>query len=104
MNKKGIRKTLILAIAAVLMTSLLSGCLYVKIKVPLDVDVAQTRLGDKVGTSTAQSVLWLFAWGDAGTEAAAKSGNITTINHMDREYYMLLFGLYSKETTIVYGD
>ena len=30
------------------------------------------RLGDKVGTSTLKSVLWMVAWGDAGTQAAAK--------------------------------
>jgi hypothetical protein len=51
-----------------------------------------------------KSVLWLIAWGDAGTAAAAKQGGLTTVNHMDRETLFVLFGLYSKSTTIVYGE
>ncbi|HAR46383.1 MAG TPA: hypothetical protein DCS05_09515, partial [Nitrospiraceae bacterium] len=47
---------------------------------------------------------WLVAWGDAGTAAAARDGNITTVNHMDREAFSILFGLYTKTTTVVYGD
>jgi hypothetical protein len=50
------------------------------------------------------SVLWLFAWGDAGAAAASKNGGITTLTHMDREVYSILFGIYSRHTTIVYGD
>lgn len=71
---------------------------------PLDTDVNNTELGAKTGKSSAQSVMWLVAWGDAGTEAAARNGGITTIRHMDVERYFLLFGLYAKTTTVVYGD
>ncbi len=49
-------------------------------------------------------MLWLFAWGDAGAAAAAKNGGITTMTHMDRELYGILFGIYTRTTTIVYGD
>jgi hypothetical protein len=73
-------------------------------KVPLDTDVLTTKLGTKEGVSSSHSIMWLVAWGDGGTEAAAKNGNITTINHMDRRQYMILFGLYSRLDTIVYGD
>jgi hypothetical protein len=82
----------------------LSGCVYVNIKAPLDRDVNRTELGSKVGTSSSQSVLWLFAWGDAGTEAAARNGGITTITHLDAAYRSYLFGLYSERVTIAYGD
>jgi hypothetical protein len=82
---------------------LLTGCLYVKVKAPYDTDLDQTVLGDKKGESQMYSVLWLVAWGDAGTAAAAKNGGITTVNHMDVEVFSVLFGLYSKTTTIVYG-
>jgi len=51
-----------------------------------------------------ESVLWLIAWGDASTSAAAKQGGLMTVNHMDRETLFVLFGLYTKTTTIVYGD
>lgn len=82
----------------------LSGCLYAHVKAPYDTDLDRTELGNKVGRSYTYSLLYLFAWGDGGTAAAAKEGGITTVNHMDIEVFSILFGLYSKTTTIVYGD
>ncbi len=88
----------------VLAVCFLTSCVYVDVKTPLDRDVTNTQLGSKVGTSKSQSIMWLFAWGDAGTAAAAKDGGITTITHLDARYYTILFGLYSKRETIAYGD
>jgi hypothetical protein len=88
---------------ALLSVPLLTGC-FVNIKVPLDTDLDRTQLGTKVGESSAQSVLWLVFWGDSGTQAAAKQGEITTITHADRQLFTILFGIYARETTIVYGD
>jgi hypothetical protein len=85
-------------------TIVINGCLYANVKTPLDLDADKTDIGNKVGTSTIQSVLWLVAWGDGSTEAAAKNGNISVIHHMDQEVFSILFGLYSKSTTIVYGE
>jgi hypothetical protein len=82
----------------------INGCLYANVKTPLDLDADKTDIGDKVGTSTVQSVLWLVAWGDGSTDAAAKNGNISVVHHMDQEVFSILFGLYSKSTTIVYGE
>jgi len=79
------------------------GCVYTHIKVPLDTNLQDTDLGDKIGKSQHQGVLWMVAWGDAGTQAAAKNGGITTLKHFDREIMTVLFGLYYRETTIVYG-
>lgn len=81
-----------------------TGCVYVDVKVPLDKDVNKTELGSKIGRSEAHSILWLIAWGDAGTAAAAKDGGITTITHLDTGYESYLFGAYSKRETIAYGD
>ena len=81
-----------------------SGCAYMDVKVPFDTNLDQTVLGKKVGKSSCHSILWLVSWGDAGTAAAARSGHITTINHMDRKALCILFGLYYRHTTIVYGD
>ena len=81
---------------------LLSGC-FVNIKIPLDTDLDRTELGPKVGEASAQGVLWLFLWGDSGTQAAAQQGGITTITHADRQIFSVLFGVYARETTIVYG-
>ena len=80
------------------------GCLYSKIQRPLDENFTTTELGAKEGRATSRSILWLFAWGDAGTKAAAENGDITVINHADREFFIFLFGVYARMTTVVYGD
>src|SRR3990172_4352072 len=73
-------KPVVVALAAAV---LLTGCLYMDVKTPYDTDLNKTVLGQKTGKAHSQSVLWLFAWGDAGTAAAAKAGNITTVNQID---------------------
>ncbi|MDC0357379.1 TRL-like family protein [Oligoflexia bacterium] len=82
----------------------LCSCVYLNVKSPLDKDVNNTVLGSKIGTSKTQSILWLVAWGDGGTAAAAKNGDITTISHLDVRYYSVLFGVYAIRETIAYGD
>lgn len=91
-----------LILVSVLLT--LSGCAYVNVKSPLDVDLDRTTLGTKTGVSEARSVLWLFAWGDASYAAAAKNGGITTMRHADQEVFNILFGLYTRWRVVVYGD
>ncbi len=81
-----------------------SGCAYMNVKTPFDTNLDKTVLGEKTGESNCSSILWLVSWGDAGTAAAAKNGSITTINHMDQKALCVLFGLYYRHTTIVYGD
>ena len=88
----------------VLLLALTPSCVYSNIQTPLDVDLNETKLGDKVGESKFKSILWLVAWGDAGTQAAAENGGITTIHHADRKLYSVLFGLYYVQTTVVYGE
>lgn len=82
---------------------LLPSCVYTNIKIPLDTDLADTTLGDKTGTSQSQSVLWAVAWGDAGTQAAAQDGGISTLQHADQEILSVFFGLYTRNRTVVYG-
>ena len=82
----------------------LISCAYMDIKAPLDTDVSDTVLGDKVGKAKNRSILWLVSWGDGGSAAAAKAGNITTITHLDVRYFTILFGLYSERETIAYGE
>ena len=81
-----------------------SGCVYMNITAPLDTDLNQTRMGSKTGQATIHSILWLVAWGDAGTKAAAENGGISVVNHMDIQLQSYLFGLYSQKTIVVYGD
>lgn len=94
----------LLAAPVLLLPLLNTGCLYSHVRHPLDTDLQDTRLGSKQGEATARSILWLVAWGDAGTEAAARSGGISTLRHMDTELVFVFFGLYASTTTIVYGD
>lgn len=91
----------ILCLFCILMAS---GCFYAHVTTPLDRNVDKTVLGQKTGTAESQSVLWAVAWGNAGTAAAARNGGITTVNHMDHELLSVFFGIYTKSTTIVYGD
>ncbi|MBU0485704.1 MAG: TRL-like family protein [Proteobacteria bacterium] len=88
----------------ILIAFVLNGCIYSHVQWPLDTDFDSTSLGTKVGRSHIQSVFWLFAWGDGGSKAAAEDGGITIINHADTEVTVVLFGLYYKVTTVVYGD
>ncbi len=82
---------------------LVTGCLYTHVLTPYDTNLEKTALGQKTGTSTMYSVLGLVAWGDASTAAAAKQGGISTVNHMDKEFLNIVFGIYTETTTIVYG-
>jgi hypothetical protein len=97
---KPVLTIMVLAIVAIS----LAGCLYSHITVPYGTELNRTELGHKKGTASTYSVLWLVAWGDAGAAAAAKNGEITTLTHMDRELYSVLFGIYTRQITIVYGD
>ena len=97
-------KAALIPVLLVLIALMLTGCLYSNIRTPLDMDVDRTTLGDKQGEASMHSVLWLVAWGDAGTAAAAEEGRLKTVNHMDMEIFSILFGLYSRQTTIAYGD
>ncbi len=94
------KKILLVVLISILFS--FSGCAY--IKTPYDTDLERTILGEKVGESSYQSILFLAAWGDAGTAAAAKNGNISVINHMDKRTLVILYGLYYRHTTIVYGN
>ena len=97
-------KRLAAALCAALFVLVMHGCVYSSVQRPLDTDFDKTTLGSKVGRSYAHSLLWLVAWGDAGTEAAAKEGGITTITHADVQVKLVLFGLYMRVSTVLYGD
>jgi TRL-like protein family len=97
-------KTIALLMISIFAVFTLSGCLYTNVTVPLSTELNRTDLGHKQGEASTYSVIWLFAWGDGGAAAAAKNGGITVLTHMDRELYAIMFGLYTRTTTIVYGD
>ncbi len=81
-----------------------TGCLYTNIRTPYDLDLDKTALGPSSGEANIHSVLWLISWGDAGVADAAMDGGLTQVNHMDMEFLNILFGLYTRTTTVVYGE
>lgn len=91
-------------IAILAVAILCSGCVYTRVQVPLDRDYQETQLGSRVGKSEARAILALVAWGDAGTKAAAEEGGIRTITHADQEIFAILGFVYTRITTIVYGE
>ena len=104
------RSVAVITLAAISM--LFAGCLsapfvpptgaITQIKAPLDVDYDDTMVGPKQGTAAVTTILGLVSTGDASTQAAAKAGGITQIDHADYEYFNVL-GIYQKTTVIVYG-
>lgn len=82
----------------------MSGCAYMNVRVPLDTDFEKTELGNKEGHASTYTVGWAVSWGDAGTKAAAQEGGLSVIRHADREVLSVLMGLYTRVTTVVYGD
>jgi len=84
--------------------SLSTGCVYTNIQIPLDKNFEETDVSTKEGTASTRTVLYLVSWGDSGAKAAAMEGEIQEINYADRQFFSVLFGLYTRVTTVVYGD
>jgi hypothetical protein len=97
-------KIMKLVVVALAVMFFATGCLYTHVLTPYDTNLDKTTLGQKTGKAAMHSVLWLVAWGDASSAAAAKQGGISTMNHMDKELLNVVFGIYTETTTIVYGD
>jgi hypothetical protein len=91
---------------------LLSGCaqvqtpaaasLYTSAKGPVAVGESDAS-SSKTGKASAQSILGIFATGDASIKKAAESAGISTIHHVDYQAKNYL-GLYGKYTVVVYGE
>jgi hypothetical protein len=80
-----------------------TGALYSNVQAPIDVDADATQLGTKRGEAVSKTVLGLFSWGDASVRTAATNGGLTTIRHVDYEFFNVL-GVYATFTTVVHGD
>lgn len=110
-------RALVGAAAVLVFSALLAGCAamgqapvvppqglgFTDYSAPLDIDCDKTQLGTKRGEASTSSILALIATGDASIQAAARNGQINTINHVDYRFLSIL-GLYTKFTTVVYGD
>jgi len=96
-----------LALIIIVLCSL-SGCamLYNDLKTPLpSLSVeGDTQARTNIGKSSCESYVWVVAVGDCSVETAMKNGNISKVHHVDSEFKSYFFGIYTKFTTVVYGE
>jgi len=76
---------------------------FTSISAPLDTQFESTQTGPKRGEATATNIFGLVSFGDASARAAAQDGGISSIKHADYEY-MSVLGVFSRFTTVVYGE
>lgn len=88
----------------VALIGLTTGCAFTSIQLPMDKNFDETQISSKEGIANTHTVLYLVSWGDAGTKAAAEQGDLKQINYADRQIFSVLFGLYTRITTVVYGE
>ena len=79
------------------------GLAFSSTEAPLDVDLDNTDLGAKMGSSSTVCILALFSFGDCSIATAARKGNIQVVKHADYKYLSVL-GLFQSFTVIAYGD
>jgi hypothetical protein len=90
---------------------LLSGCAMVVApvngglitSVTAPITATDNQVSSKVGSASCTSILGIVAFGDCGINAAAKSGNISKIHHVDYSATSVL-GIFSSFETKVYGE
>lgn len=92
--------TLILSSCATVKSPLM-GVWYTDVKAP--VTATSNSISTKVGSAEATSILGIVATGDASIDAAAKSGGITKIHHVDEQSTSIL-GFLAKYKVYVYGE
>ena len=95
-------------VIVLLISLFFSGCavLYTDIKTPmpslgLNTDAQGTT---HVGKASCASYVWIVALGDCSVQAAMQNGGIAKVHHMDTEINSYFFGIYTKFTTVVYGE
>ena len=93
------------------MAVLLTGCIYADVRAPLSYGSATPgdaggNLGQEVtGAGCNSAVLWLFAWGDGGYDAAvrdakaASNASFLVDVKADTTYTNVLFGIYQHQCT-----
>lgn len=58
----------------------------------------------KTGKACTEGVLWVSAWGNAGTNDAMQNGGITKLANVQYSNYSILSGIYSEYCTIATGE
>ncbi len=97
-----------LAIAVVMITLLLSGCLYVHTFQPLTQDMHRTPVSTYEKTGTIRLITWpmnrapLVAWGNAAVGAVAKEQGMREVFFADLEIFSVM-RIWNEYTVHVYG-
>jgi len=71
---------------------------------PLDTDLGGEDVGVHTGEASCWSILGIVAFGDSSIHAAAADGHLDRIDHVDYDYVNVLFGVFTKFTTVVVGE
>lgn len=79
------------------------GLFYANVSAPIDTNADNTPVSARSGESGTTSILGLFAFGDASVTTAARNGGLSTVNHVDYEYFHVLY-VYQTFTVRAYGD
>jgi hypothetical protein len=67
------------------------------------VAVGTASSSEKVGTAESTEIIGI-ATGDSSISKAMANGGITKIHHVDCKVFNVLWGVYAKYTTVVYGE
>ena len=97
------KSIMILAASAILSASMLTSCATINSGAAL---AEKAPIGQKVGET--QSTYFLGLWSSNGQQnniqQAAKNGGITKVTQVEYVDQAVLFGLFIKHTTRVYGE
>ena len=73
-----------------------------QVKAPLSTD-GNWKVGLKSGSSSAQSVLGVYAWGDCSITAAAENGGLKRVDYVDYSYDNII-GIWQRTRVTAYGE
>jgi hypothetical protein len=85
-------------VAGIVYTEITSPAQY--LSVALDKDAQPLRKGE----ASNMAFLGLFAFGDAGVDAAMKDGGIKKVHHVDHVIQHFLYAIFARNKTVVYGE
>ena len=80
-----------------------TGIIYSEYNTPGSIADAQVK-PDKTGMACTHGVLWIAAWGDAGTNDAMVNGGITKLANVQYSNLSILSGLWSTYCTVAKGE
>jgi hypothetical protein len=84
-----------------------AGVVYTEVTSPaqnLTVAVHKDAEPMRQGEASNMAFLGLFAFGDAGVDAAMENGDIEKVHHVDHTVQHFLYLIYARNITVVHGE